>query len=587
VTRFQNVVKLLPMLRRLGSWFLVVILTLLARPVDCMAARKPNIILITVASTRVDRMGFLGAGGGLTSNLDGIAHQGIVFAQAYAQAPTTVVSSATILTGTYPQTTQASEFGGSLSATLPYLPDLLHSNGYRTAAFVGSILLDPRNGPYQGYQRGFDVYDAGFHQGQKGETRFESVQRRGDQVAARATKWLLGNKPGPFFLWLHLQDPDGLSGGAYDRAVAAADATVGKLLSALRAQSLYDDSLIVVTSPHGEGLGAHGENTHGVFLYDETIHVPLLLKLPKNQMAGKQTKNRARLLDIAPTLLGQAGVPVPTQMQGESLIRTAQASSQADKPAYSRSELSKRGFGFSLLESWRSGKYLYLRTPKPELYDVSHDPGATRNLAQSAKATLDTMASQLEALDNHLGNSTAKSSESGLTSSETQKLASLGYVGLQKRGVGVNTAAEGVDPKDAISAINRTFEAMLDLEDGKPEKVIPILRQVIAVEPNIYLAQYGIGAALVQLQHYADAIPYLHKAIELQPDSAWAHYEMGRSLMKTGDFKTAAVHLEIASGRVPGLAPSHAALADVYDRLGRTSDATRERAKVSGENPGQ
>ncbi len=571
------------MTRRLGSCFLYVILALLVLPVDSLAATKPNIILITLDSTRADRMGFLGARGNLTANLDGIAHQGIIFSQAYAQAPTTVVSSATILTGTYPQTNESSEFGGALPVKLPYFPDLLHSGGYRTAAFVGSILLDPRNGPYQGYDRGFDLYDAGFHEAQRGESRYQSVERRGDQVADRAIKWLATNKQSPVFLWMHLQDPDGVSEGAYDRAIAAADAAVGKLLSFLRTQSLYDDSLIVAVSPHGEGLGAHGEDTHGVFLYDETIHVPLLLKLPKGQMERKQTKNRARLLDIAPTVLAEAGVAIPAQMQGQSLIRIAQATSQADQPAYSRSDLSQRAFGCSLLESWRAGKYLYIRAPKPELYDLSSDPGAMHNLAQTAKATLETMASQLQAFDSHLGNGAAKSAASGLTSSELQKLASLGYVGLQKGG-GVNAAAEGPDPKDAIGAINKTFDVMRDLEDGKPEKAIPTLLQVLATQPASYLAHYGLGAAFMQQQQYAGAIEHFHKAIELQPDSAWAHYGMGVSLMKTGDFKTATVHLEIASERVPRFSQSHSALAEAYEHLGRAADAARERAKVSKGN---
>ena len=580
----SELVRLLTMLRRLGSRFLPAILTLFVFAVDSPAATKPNIILITLDSTRADRMGFMGARVNLTPSLDGIAHQGIIFAQAYAQAPTTVVSNATILTGTYPQTHQASEFGGSLAATLPYLPDLLHANGYRTAAFVSSISLDPRNGPFQGYERGFDVYDAGFHQAQRGESRFQSVERHGEQVAANATKWLASNKRRPLFLWMHLQDASGAKGGSYDHAVAAADAAVGKLVTFLRAQSLYDDCLIVVASSHGESLGAHSEDMHGIFLYDETIHVPLVLKLPKNQMAGKQTKNRVRLLDIAPTVLAEAGVAIPAQMQGQSLIRIAQASSQSGQPAYSRSDLSQRGFGCSVLESWRAGKYLYIRAPKPELYDLSSDPGATHNLAQSAKATLETMASQLQAFDSHLAKDSVKSAGSGLTPSEIQKLASLGYVGLQKGSSGVNAAAEGRDPKDAIGAINKTLGAILDLEDGKPEKATPALRQVIAMQPTIYLAQYGMGAALMQQQQYAEAIAYLHKAIDLQPDSAWAHYGMGISLMKTGDFKTSAVHLEIASGRLPGSFVVHSALAGVYEHLGREQDAANERAKVSGGN---
>jgi arylsulfatase A-like enzyme len=568
------------MLRHLGPWFLLGILTLVVFPVDSPASAKPNIVLITLDSTRADRMGFMGAHSGLTPDLDGIAHQGMVFAQAYAQAPATVASDATVLTGAYPQTHRASEFAVPLATTLPYLPDLLHSSGYRTAAFVGSILLDPRNGPFQGYDRGFDVYDAGFHQAQRGENRFQSVERHGDQVVARAMNWLAANKQRPFFLWVHLQDAHAPYATSYDRAVAAADAAVRKLVSFLRSQSLYDDALIVIASSQGESLGAHGEETHGIFLYDETIHVPLVLKLPKNQMAGKQIRNRARLLDIAPTVLTVAGLPTPAQMQGQSLIRIALASSQNDEPAYSRSDLPQQGFGCSLLESWRAGKYLYIRAPKPELYDLSVDSNATHNLAQSSKATIETMASQLQALDSRLGNEPGKTAGAELTSSEMQKLASLGYVGLQKGGAGVNAATGGTDPKDAIAAINKTLTAMLELDDGKPEKAIPPLRQVLAAQPSTYLAQFGMGSAMVQQGQYAEAIGYLHKAIELQPDSAFAHYMMGLSLMKTGDFKASAIHLEIASGRLPAFSAAHSLLADVYEHLGRSQDGARERARA-------
>ena len=152
-------------------------------PICSGAANKPNIILVTLDSTRADRMGFLGSKHA-TPNLDALAKQSIVFERAYAQAPLTVVSHATILSGTYPQTHHASELGAPLATAIPYLPDLLHARGYRTAAFVGSILLDPRNGFAPGFDRGFDTYDAGFHQAERGEDRYQSVERRADQVVA-------------------------------------------------------------------------------------------------------------------------------------------------------------------------------------------------------------------------------------------------------------------------------------------------------------------------------------------------------------------------------------------------------------------
>jgi arylsulfatase A-like enzyme/Tfp pilus assembly protein PilF len=564
------------MIRRLFLGFPALLLLLSLLPGLSFAATAPNIILVTLDSTRADRMGFLGSKRP-TPSLDALAKQSIVFEHAYAQAPLTVASHATILTGTYPQTNQIGEFGSPLASSLPYLPDLLRGKGYHTAAFVGEIALDPKNGLAPGFDRGFNIYDAGFHQPLRGERRSQSVERRGDQVVGRAVAWLARGPKAPFFLWVELYDSHAASGAAYDRAVAATDAAVGKLLAALRARKLYDDAVIVVTADHGESLGAHGEDTHGIFLYDDTIRVPLLLKLPQNQMAAKHVPGKVRLLDIAPSLLELAGVAVPSAMQGQSLLRIAKTNPNADQPVYSRTDFPQRAFGWSGLQSWRAGKYLYIRAPKPELYDFNADPGATRNLAQTSKATLDTMAAQLDGFDQHFR--AGKSAGPELTSSEMQKLASLGYVGLQKSG-GATTAATGTDPKDTIATANQVQAAMSAIESGAPEKAIASLQPLIAAQPGMYLAQYALGVAYARQQQYGKAVEALHKAVALQPDSAWANYEMGAALLKTGDFKTAVVHLEIATSRLPECRDARSLLAQAYEHVGRSEDAKRERDKA-------
>jgi len=537
------------------------------------AATQPSIVLVTLESTRADRMGFLGSRGGLTPNLDVLARQSIVFERAYAQAPLTVVSHATILTGTYPQTHQVTELASALGAALPYLPDLLHARGYRTAAFVGSALLDPRNGWAPGFDRGFDLYDAGF------DATRPFKDRKGAQVLARAVEWLNAPAHGPIFLWIHLMDPNVSPGDSYDRGVAAADAVLAKLLAALRTRRVYDDAIVVVAADHGESLGAHGEDTHGIFLYDDTIQVPLLFKLPGNLLAGKRVKGRVRLLDVAPTVLEAAGIPVPSQMQGQSLLRIARTTPDADQPVYARSDFPQKAFGWSALESWRAGKYLYIRAPKPELYDLSTDPATTRNLASTSKATVATMAAQLEAFDRHFDNRGAKPDSTGLSSSEAQKLASLGYVGLEKSVSSTISVPTGTDPKDSISLANEVLHAMLNVSDGKVEKALPALQR--GAQENSYLAQYGLGIAFSQRQQYAQAIEHLHKAIELQPNSPWAHYEMGASLLKGGDFKTAAVHLELATARLPKFRGAHQLLAESYEHLGRTKEAASEGKKAT------
>jgi choline-sulfatase len=550
-------------------------------PISARAAGKPNIVLITLDSTRADRMGFLGSNAKPTPNLDGLARQSMVFEQAFSQAPLTVVSHATILTGTYPQMHHASEFGSRLAATLPFLPDLLRNGGYRTAAFVTSIALDPKNGLAPGFDRGFTLYDDGF---QPGNGKNNSVDRSTAQAVARANAWLARNSKGSFFLWIHLNDPQGASETSYNAAVTAADAAAGNLIAALRAGKLYDDALIVVAADHGQSLGSHGEQTHGVFLYDETVHVPLLLKLPANQSAGKRVTVRTRLVDVAPTILEIAGVPVPSQMQGQSLLRIAKSNS--DQPVYSISTFPQQAFGWSALESWRAGKYLYIKAPKPELYDLSADPGATHNLAQTSKATLDTIAGQLDAFDRRFSNVGGASSGPELSSSEMQKLASLGYVGLQKSSSSATAAVTGVDPKDAIATANKVLSAQALLNDGKPEKAAALLQPTLAAGAKMYLTQFVMGVSLARQQKYPQAIEYLRHAIELQPDSTWAHFEMGSSLLKTGDYKTAVIHLEIASSRLPEFAEAHSLLAQAYEHLGRTEDAKREHSKaISGANP--
>ncbi len=540
---------------------------LLALSSLALAVTRPNVVLITLDGARADRMGFLGAKGNLTPNLDGLAKQALIFEQAYAQTPSTVGSHATILTGTYPQTHRVGEVGNLLPSSLPFVPDLLRAQGYRTAAFAGSIWLDPRDGFASGFDRGFATYGA------PGVSH-----RRGVDVPASAVAWLRPQTQGPFLLWMNLADAD-VTGPAYHPSLTSADSAVGMVLSALRTRKLYDDALIVVVAPQGQSLGAHGEDGHGIFLYDDTVHVPLLVKLPQNQTPGKRIRSRVRLVDVAPTILEVAGVAIPSQMQGQSLLRIAKAMSAPDQAAYSRSDLSDSAFGWSSVESWRAGKFLYIRAPKPELYDLSIDPGATRNLAQTSKATLDTMAAQLAAFNQRFTDQGNKSAR--LTSSEMEKLASLGYVGFQKPAAGAATATTGTDPKDVIAAANETLSALDQLLGGKPDKSLAVLQPVVSTLHGSFLAQYVMGTALAQKQQYARAIEFLHQAIELQPESAWAHYQMGSALLKTSDSKTAAVHLEIAASRLPKMVSSHVLLAEAYDHLGRPEDAKRERSAAA------
>ncbi len=556
----------------------------------------PNIILITLDTTRADRMGFLGSKLGLTPNLDEVAKQGIAFSRAYSHVPITTASHTTILTGTYPQFNRVNDFGIPLSPRLPYLPDLLRAKGYHTGAFVGSLILDPIDGTAPGFDRGFDVYDAGFHLRRHGMDRYKSVERRADEVVSHALSWLSQLPNGPFFLWVHLYDAHDpydppepyktrFASQLYNGEIAYADAAVGKLMTEIRKHGLYDETMIAVMADHGESLGAHGENTHGIFLYDETLHVPLLLKLPASRSAGSKVDARVRLVDVAPTILQEAGVSVPKEMQGESLSAMMPATSASagsrgaskpdqtadERPAYAETDYPHRAFGWSSLRALRTGKYLYIRAPERELYNQSTDPEAIRNEASSAKAVADTIGGQLDAFRSRTSQTLVELAKPD--AEQAQKLQALGYVASSTSTVKDDENLKGVDPKNKIEISNLLHDGMFDVEDARYQDAVPLLKRVLAEEPNMPIANMQYGMAQARLKNYAEAVPFLQKAIQLLPDNGMGRYEFGLALFETGDWKGAAPQFEAAVEKAPRWADAQFSLASVDARIDRVPDA--------------
>jgi len=572
-----------------------------AAPLD---STRPNIILITLDTTRADRMGFLGSKRGLTPNLDAMARQGVAFSRAYSHVPITTASHTTILTGTYPQFNHVNDFGIPLSPQLPYLPDLLKAQGYHTGAFVGSLILDPLDGTAPGFDRGFEVYDAGFHLRRHGMDRYKSVERRAGDVVNHALAWLSQLPNGPFFLWVHLYDAHDpydppppfkarFASQPYDGEIAYADSAVGKLLAEIRKHGLYDETLIAVMADHGESLGAHGENTHGIFLYDETLHVPLLFKLPASRAAGKRIDARVRLVDVAPTILQEAGLPVPKEMQGESLSAMmtmkpaagphGAAAVEEERSAYAETDYPHRAFGWSSLRALRSGKYLYIRAPERELYNQTIDPEAARNLAAGAKAVADTIAAQLDAFRSQTSQTLVELAKPD--AEQTQKLQALGYVASNAAESRDDKTLTGVDPKTKIEVSNLLHDAMFDVEDARYQEAVPLLKRVLAEEPNMPVANMQYGMAQARLKNYAEAIPPLQKASQLLPDNGMGRYELGLALFETGDWKSAAPQFEAAVVRAPKWADAQFSLAAVYARIDRVPEAMEHLDTCLGLSP--
>jgi choline-sulfatase len=583
-------------------------------------SQPPNVILITLDTTRADRMGFLGSKRGLTPNLDALARQSVIFTHAYSQVPLTTASHATILTGTYPQFHQVNDFGVPLAEDLPYAPYIFRGNRYHTAAFVGSLVLDPATRSAPGFERGFDTYDAGFHRRHQGEDRYQAIERRGGEVIGRTLGWLTAHYEGPFFIWVHLYDPHDpydppepyktkYAAAPYDGEIAYVDAAVGKLLSWLRLRGLYDGALIAVMADHGEALGEHGETTHGIFLYDETIRVPLLFKLPRERSAGKRIESRAGLVDVLPTILEAVGIAIPHDVQGESLLSmlkltmlkpavlkptalrpapagpagtaTSKASETApDRLAYAESDYPHRTFGWSSLRALRTGKYLFIEAPHKELYDQSADPKAEHNLSTTSVAVTNTLASQLDTFRQKTG--TAKEAPKVSADPDLQeRLNALGYVASDSSAsAALGIKDTGADPKDKVEVVNLLHRAEMFKEDMHFAEAVPLLERVIALEPNLPITYLQLGTALSSLKNYEKAVPILRKAVEMRPDLTVPRYQLGSALFETGDFAAAAAQFETAVARSPNWPEAHLSLATAYARTGRLTDAIPEYTKV-------
>ena len=584
-------------MRRLCLLFLVVVLgaSTFAR------AEAPNIILITVDTTRADRMGFLGCKKGLTPNLDVLARQGVVFEKAYSQAPLTPVSHATIFTGTYPQFHTVTDFGHPLPALLPFVPEILQKTGYRTAAFIGSLILDPKANMAPGFDRGFDFFDAGFHP-KRGPTedRYHSVERRAGDVVGHAIGWMNKNRQSPFFIWIHLYDPhapydppapfDKRFADDYDGEIAYADSALGKLFSYMRQRGLYDRALIAMMSDHGESLGAHGESMHGIFLYDETIRVPLVFKLPGDLLAGRRVGSRVRLVDVAPTLLSMLSLPLPPTFQGESLVPLMKPSMKsgqkprADLPAYAETDYPHRAFGWSSIRSMRTGKYLFVRAPRRELYDESRDQGAEHNLAVTSPAVAETLQAQLDQFREHTSSYHEKPEPASVSSEQSENLSALGYVGPTP-GTSSTDPLQGADPKDKIGISNILHEGMIAVEDGRYSEAIPMLQHVLDDSPLIAVAQMQLGIALARVKRYSEAIVALRKSVQLMPDSTPAQYELGLALFETGAWQESVPYFEFVAKKRPKFPDAQYSLASVYARVKRVPEAVELLQQVIQLNP--
>src|SRR6266849_3756759 len=503
-----------------------------------------DVFLITIDTLRADHVHCYGYNRIRTPALDQIAKEGVRFAQAFTPSPITNSSHTSILTGLLPSSHGVSDFGVPLAATHPALAELLMKRGYRTAAFIGAVILDSKS-LAPGLDRGFEFYD-NFPEHMTTNSRWGRLERRGMEVERHAESWLNAHPTGPHFVWVHFYDPhdpyeppppyaDIYTDRLYDGEIAYADSALGHFLAFLKKHGWYDAALIVVVGDHGEGLGEHHEDTHGIFLYDSTTHVPLLVKLPEQREAGRTVEAQVRTTDIMPSILEVLGVLAPARLDGESLGPFLTGTGAAPRTVFGETDYPLR-FGWAPLRSVRKEGLKFIEAPKPELYDLPSDP----NELQNHYVPWDPRVQKLRKIPAELSAKSpapAKTSPATVSAGTIDELHALGYLGSADAGSATDVPEPSLlpDPKDKIEEQNLLHTAMMASEDGKTDKARAALEKVLQLDERSVLALSQLGRLEMSSGNYAKAAGYLRRAHAAHPDDAAAAFEYGRALELSGD----------------------------------------------------
>jgi choline-sulfatase len=541
-----------------------------------------NVLLVTLDTTRADRLGCYGDASARTPRLDRLAQEGVRFENAIAAAPITLPSHASILTGLYPFEHGVRNNGNFyLGERVETLATVLRKRGYRTAAFVSSFVLDRR----YGLARGFESYDDQMEETSVPGSSLEA-ERRGDRTALAVNRWFDGqprsDSPAPFFVWLHLYDPhepyrppppfaDLFAHDPYDGEIAFADLAVGSVLDKLQGLGQLDRTLVAVVADHGESLGDHGEETHSMFLYEGAIRVPLILWRPGILPAAKVLAAPVRALDLAPTILDLLGAPPLAAPHARSLRGAIEGRSER-LAAYAETYVPQLYMNGAALRTLRDERFKLIDAPRPELYDLAHDPGEAMNRLDAEPRVAAAMKAALERLT---AGSPGAMSVGPLEPDAAEKLRALGYVGA---GEVPATAAgsEAKDPKDLIGVFNRLRRATAAVRDRRFEEVLPILGAVLAEDPRNALAHMLMGSARMGMRQYPAAIEHFRAYLALVPTSSQAHQWMATCYANLGDRPRALREAGFALAIDPHLVDARLLRAGILTALDRRAEAIQE-----------
>jgi arylsulfatase A-like enzyme/thioredoxin-like negative regulator of GroEL len=557
-----------------GAWWL------LARG----GAPDGPIVIVSIDTLRADRLDVYGYTKGRTPVMTAFARDAAVFDRAYAHAPQTLPSHASLFTGRLPFEHKVRDnLGFSLADGASTLAALFHGAGYQTAGFVSAYVLRNETGIGQG----FDLYDATFPS--SGADRSPAqVQRPGLDTLAAAEAWLGSRTSSRFLLFFHIYEPhkpyrppDRFRDlQPYDGEVAFADEIVGRLLDTLKKRGWYDDATIVMLADHGEGLGDHIEEEHGLFLYDEVVRVPWLMKLPRGGSAGRRIPTPVQHIDLLPTLAAQFGLTTPTGLRGRDLMPALRGKGTiAPQGIYAEALYPRYHFGWSELLSLTDERFRYIKAPREELYDLERDPGERTNIVASRTQAAAALRSALDALS--AGRDVDKPST--VSDDDRRRLAALGYVGTQS---GASTAGSGTrpDPKDKAPLLRTYRQAVEFLGDGRTADGARLLEQILAEDPQMTDVWSQYAAALGRMNRWKEAFDAYGHVIRLQPDEPNGPLGAASALVALGRLDEARKHAALAVATSP--AQAHQALALIEVAAKRPDEALAQADLAAKAEPG-
>ncbi|HEY3131444.1 MAG TPA: sulfatase-like hydrolase/transferase [Acidobacteriota bacterium] len=561
--------------------------------------RDSNVLLITIDTLRADYLSCYGSKKVSTPNIDTLAARGVRFAKALAQVPLTSPSHASILTGTYPQVHKVRDIGGFVLDTgVPTIATVTHDAGFETAAFVGAAVLNR----HYGMDRGFTSYVDDMNE-QRPDERLPGVvaEIRGNVVTRRALDWLqsqlprgVGIQPGKnFFLWVHYYDPHfpydppepyhaRYAKDLYAGEVAFTDAEVGQVLTWLAQHGLRDRTLVVLVADHGESLGEHGENTHGVFLYDSTMHVPLIVAGP-GAPAGRVVTQQVRSIDIMPTIADFLGIPSGGRAQGVSLM-PAIAEGKLVRSNYSFMETlyPKTHLGWSELRGMRTDEWKVIIAPKPELYRLSADPSENRNVVIQNPAVADQLQKKIWEIAGPPGR-VERVEIQPVDEQTRQQLQSLGYVSAGARRE-LRIDMSGPDPKDRVAVLQGMDRAAEMMNHDRFAAAVPLLENLARQDPANPLIYQDLGLCLQRLKQFQRALQVYQRAVENKAETDRTYAEMGGIYVRLGDLNRAAQALEQSVKINNTDLQAFENLAHTYLQLGRVEDSERALSSILAQN---